>query len=490
MLVVFVIIGQASAQTSDIVGKITVGYQGWFATPFDGSPRKTWVHWTISGGPSGTNPPSPGNCHFEIYPDMREYTQRYQTGMASLGNGQPANLFSSWDQSTVNLHFSWMQTNGIDTISFQVCNEIDGLQKHTVIQRENLITFQRFGSDLVFPLARQQMNGVAGNVQRAAELHNLKVFIQYDLSNWANFATELIPDLVTNMTILTASPAYATHNGRRVICLWGLGFGEPGGNRPNNPTGALNVISQLKSMGYDVMCGVPNTWRTNDGISRPTYAPVYRSCNMIQPWSVGTFGDTQTALAYRAREQADLQLCNSLNMVYQPVVWPGFAWSNWNNPSIKNQVPRANGTFMWRQFMNLKDLGITSPFIAMFDEFDEGTAIAKAAENSGMIPTNQYFLTMNADGADLSSDFYLRLVADAKKLLKGEITTSPNAPYTPPTPHRLPSDNPTSTTSNNPANNPSSNTQNNFSQFTNMMSNMTPSGLMSMLSNILSSMGL
>lgn len=122
VLVIFIIVGQVFGQTSDIVGKMTIGYQGWFTTPSDGSPRRSWVHWTISSGPTGTTPPSPGNCKFEVYPDMREYTQRYQTGLASLGNGQPANLFSSWDQSSVNLHFNWMRTYGIETVSFQVCN--------------------------------------------------------------------------------------------------------------------------------------------------------------------------------------------------------------------------------------------------------------------------------------------------------------------------------------------------------------------------------
>lgn len=117
-LVLFIIIYRATAQeTSDIVGKITVGYQGWFATAVDGSPRRSWVHWSINGN----NPPQPGNCKFELYPDVREYLQLYQTGLASLGNGQPANLFSSFDPSTVNKHGEWMQKYDLDTISFQVC---------------------------------------------------------------------------------------------------------------------------------------------------------------------------------------------------------------------------------------------------------------------------------------------------------------------------------------------------------------------------------
>ena len=54
----------------------------------------------------------------------------------------------------------------------------------------------------------------------------------------------------------------------------------------------------------------------------------------------------------------------------------------------------------------------------MFDEYDEGTAIAKAAEDKSMAPTDQYFLALNADGVYVSSDFYLRLVGN--HMIKGE----------------------------------------------------------------------
>lgn len=67
--------------------------------------------------------------------------------------------------------------------------------------------------------------------------------------------------------------------------------------------------------------------------------------------------------------------------------------------------PRLHGDFMWKQAYNVKSTGIQTGYIAMFDEYDEGTAIAKMAENSSMIPTNQYFLTLDADGVSVSSDF-------------------------------------------------------------------------------------
>lgn len=92
--------------------------------------------------------------------------------------------------------------------------------------------------------------------------------------------------------------------------------------------------------------------------------------------------------------------------------------------------------------MSLQELNITAPFVAMFDEYDEGTAIAKAAENSSMIPTNQYFLTLNEDGVDLSSDFYLRLAQDGMRLVRRQITAAPNGSDTPPTRNRLPLNDP------------------------------------------------
>ncbi|MFC7586111.1 hypothetical protein ACFQYP_21985 [Nonomuraea antimicrobica] len=58
-------------------------------------------------------------------------------------------------------------------------------------------------------------------------------------------------------------------------------------------------------------------------------------------------------------------------------------------------------------------------FIAMFDEYDESTAITPAAEDSSMIPTNQYFLTTSADGKFVSSDFYLRLAGKATRMISG-----------------------------------------------------------------------
>ncbi|HEY6785935.1 MAG TPA: hypothetical protein VI365_01365, partial [Trebonia sp.] len=36
----------ASSPAGDVVGKITVGYQGWFACIGDGAPINAWWHWS------------------------------------------------------------------------------------------------------------------------------------------------------------------------------------------------------------------------------------------------------------------------------------------------------------------------------------------------------------------------------------------------------------------------------------------------------------
>lgn len=103
-------------QASDIVGTTVVGYQGWFGAPNDGSPIiNKWLHWARWG-----EEPRPGHVTFELYPDVREYQKLYQTHLGNLNNGQPAKLFSSWDDSTIDLHFKWMQQYNIQTAALQV----------------------------------------------------------------------------------------------------------------------------------------------------------------------------------------------------------------------------------------------------------------------------------------------------------------------------------------------------------------------------------
>ncbi|MDF2538794.1 MAG: Xylosidase/arabinosidase [Herbinix sp.] len=392
----------------DIIGKVYAGYQGWFNCYGDGSPVERWRHWSNGTYQSNTGSPAAGAITFELYPDVSEYTDLYQTNLGNLGNGQPAELFSSYSTQTVNKHFEWMQTYGIDGVALQ-----------------------RFAGELSDPVFRDNRNSIATKVKSAAENYGRKFYIMYDISGMSsNFDTILQNDwtnTVSGSLNLTSSSAYAKQDGKPVVCIWGIGFTHC----PGDVTQSLNLINWFKAQGCYVIGGVPTHWRLCINDSKPGFENVYKAFHMISPWTVGRFKNLTEVDNFKNNQLVpDLSYCNANGIAYQPVMVPGFAWSNWHSDAPRNECPRLHGDFMWRQAYNIKSLGISTGYVAMFDEYDEGTAIAKAAENSQEIPTNQYFLTLDADGVACSSDFYLRLTGDITRMFKGQIpltTTHPTS---------------------------------------------------------------
>ncbi|WNG25021.1 carbohydrate-binding protein [Cystobacter fuscus] len=394
----------AAGDGNDVVGKLFAGYQGWFNAAGDGSPNNGWIHWS-----KNSSAPTPNsNVNFEIYPDLREYTRLYPTNLGNLANGQPARLFSSYDPETVNKHFEWMRTYNIDGAALQ-----------------------RFGAD-----ENDAPNGwktnrdsVAVKVKNAAESYGRKFYVMYDITgmsptNWVAAVKRDWTAQVVNAMHLNSSSAYARQNGKPVVCIWGIGFTD----RPGTATEAMDLINWFKGQGMYVIGGVPTYWRTGTNDSRAGFENVYRSLDMISPWFVGRFGGLDGADHYMANQwQPDFNYTQQYGIAYQAVIWPGFSWANLN-AGPRNQIPRLHGDFMWRQAYDLKRVGISTGYVAMFDEYDEGTAIAKGAENSSMLPTSQYFLSLDADGVAVSSDFYLRLAGDINRLFKGQIPLTVDHP--------------------------------------------------------------
>jgi hypothetical protein len=388
-----------AAAAPGVKGKVYVGYQGWFAAAGDGSPINAWTHWA-----SGT--PAPGNQTFELYPDISAYPANalFQTGYANLGNGKPAQLFSSYATAVIDQHFHWMQQYGIDGAALQ-----------------------RFGSDIaaVGQPRLQQRNDIQGKARDAAEKYGRGFYIEYDISGLtdSNLISTIQNDwtnTITGSLKLTDSPSYAHEGGKPVVELWGIGVT----NRPGTQQSSLDLINWFKSKGAYVIGGVPRGWRT-DSNAKPDFGPVYAALNMVSPWNVGNanidqqlFNDDQAKLSANGQD-------------YQPVIYPGFAWSNWHSGAARNEIPRKVGDFMWQQAVAVARCGTRSAFIAMFDEYDEATAIAPAATDSSMIPTNQYFLTLDADGTKVSSDFYLRLAGAATKMINGSSPISTTVPIPP-----------------------------------------------------------
>ncbi len=393
------------AYGGDVVGKLITGYQGWFACEGDDSPRERWVHWA-----QGSSMPRPGYAGFDLYPDMREYTSTYQTGFANFANGQPATLFSSYDSQVVDKHFEWMAEYGIDVAALQ-----------------------RFGHSLTSSSHKEHKDGIARMVKNAAETYHVKFYMMYDLSDWDNFQSEIKTDWTSTITgslDLLSSSSYAKEDGKPVVCLWGIGSN----GRPGDQSSWTDVITWFQNQGCYVIAGAEKNWRVTDDVRAACeYA------DMISPWHVGTFSLTGVN-SWGDKIAADMIHCKDLEIDYMPVLWPGFSWANWKEgyEDRPNHHPRMHGNFMWEQFYTARkkfDWVEMTPtaYIAMFDEYDESTAIAKAAEDASMIPTDQWFLTLDADGIHCSSDFYLRLTGDGAKLIKGQIGLTKIHP----TPHTI-----------------------------------------------------
>jgi hypothetical protein len=397
--------GQGPVDASSITDKVVCGYQGWFSCAGDGSPINLWFHW------SGTTQPEPGHLSFEVYPDVSLYDSPdlYLTGFTAHGDGQPSRLFSSYKADVIAAHFALMQTHGIDGIALQ-----------------------RFASELVNnPSFKENRDSIAVRVKRSAENYERLFYLMYDISGLAasNFDS-MQTDWQNNITgtlEITSSPLYARQNGEPVVCIWGFGFTD----RSGSASECLAVINWFKNHGCYVIGGVPTNWRTSNGDSKPGFENVYLAFDMISPWTVGRFSNITGANNYKTDYLIpDLAYCNTHGIAYQPVTFPGFAWSNWNG-GTKNQIPRNKGEFLWQQVENIQSLGIPSVYMAMFDEYDEGTALLNMADGYSMIPTNQYFLTSSADGTYISPDFYLRLTGKATRVIKGidEVTTTVTIPY-------------------------------------------------------------
>jgi len=380
----------AASPPGDVIGKVIVGYQGWFSGQNDGSPNGNWSHYSNNGLAPGSN-----NCVLVSWPDVRDYTTTYQTTFANLGNGQPAKLPSPWDQQTVTVHFQWMQQNGIDGAALQ-----------------------RFASWTTPGSTRKaQDDGIAARVKTAAEATGRNFFIMYDMSGTGNVTNDWQTTIV-NTLHLTSSSSYAMQNGKPVVCLWGVCKTGRGSN-----TDWINTINGLTAQGCYVIGGVLHDWTS----STSSNGVVYTACDAIQPWMVGVIGTiAQADATYTGHIVPDMAYCSSHGLDYQMAVLPG------DNSARQ----RLHGDLMWEQFYNAVRGGVNGIYISMFDEYNEGNQIAKTAEDSSMIPANAtggLALGLNEDGTACSSDYYLRLTGDGGKMLKGQIALT-NVRPTPPTP--------------------------------------------------------
>ncbi|GHH72981.1 hypothetical protein GCM10018793_10890 [Streptomyces sulfonofaciens] len=380
----------AASPVGDVVGKITVGYQGWFACGGDGAPINGWWHWSKDMGRA----PSPSNSGITSWPDISEYQNVYPTDYGSLNSGRAAALFSSWDDQTVDTHFRWMRENDCDTAALQRFNP--------------------------FSPEDPTRDAMAQKVRKAAEAYGRKFYIMYDVTGWTAMQSQIKDDWTSKMRAHTASGAYARQNGKPVVCIWGFGFDDDG--RPFAPAQCLDVVNWFKGQGVYLIGGVPTHWRTGTEDSRPGFSDVYHGFHMISPWMVGRISDTAGADRFlRDVNTPDKADCDAHGIDYQPCVIPGDLQSG----------HRAHGDLMWRQFYNMVGLKAAGIYISMFDEYNESNQIAKTAATAADVPAGAGYRALDEDGTACSSDYYLRLTADGGRMLKGRIPLTATRPTKP-----------------------------------------------------------
>jgi hypothetical protein len=382
---------------STLEGKVLFGYQAWFDCPFNGT--GAWSHWAQQEGAA----PTPATLRVDLYPDLSEFKAEDLCPADGFTiAGKPAHLFTARSGVVVDAHFRWMKEYGLDGILLQ--------------RFVGRIAGKRAGGDVVLR-----------NIMASARAHGRAFAIEYDLTGGseASLATIIQADwkyLVDSLKV-TSHPSYLHQGGKPVVAIWGPGFDD---RPPVDPARGLEFVRWFNRDAPDAyrayyLGGVPEAWRTLTGASRkePAWKDVYNAMDAIQPWTVGRYSDSAGSDAFaRNFLTPDLAEAKARGKLYMPVIFPGFSWHNLKGGTA-NQIPRRGGKFLWRQAYNAKAAGMTFLKLAMFDEVDEGTALFKVVSKRSEAPEQGYWLTLDADGQNLPSDWYLRLAGEITALFHG-----------------------------------------------------------------------
>jgi hypothetical protein len=375
-------------------GLIMAGYQGWFRAPREGMMY-----------------PDEKQVRIDMWPDVSEYEKTYPTGL-KLADGSTARFFNSADQSTVDLHFKWMQQYGLDGVFVQ-----------------------RF-----FGAAKSRSRGAGRDAVleyglEAASKYGRAIAVMYDLSGLKRSGEDcsaLIDDwkyLVDSLKVTNQKGAktYLYHNGKPLVAIWGVGF-------PDRPYDIRNIglerfMDFLKNDpvygGCAIMLGVPTFWRdlNADCIHDPYLHELIKKADIVLPWMVQRFTPLlhNDMDRYRDVILGDIQWCKQNNIDYAPCVCPGFSWHNLSRFEFPDDVkpsgsiPRQGGRFYWQQLSTAIVSGAEMIYVAMFDEVNEGTAIFKCTDNP---PVSDVAKFVGMDGKP--SDLYLWLTGEAGKMLRKE----------------------------------------------------------------------
>ena len=345
-----------------------------------------------------------------MWPDVSELSaaERFKTEFR-LGDGTAAQVYSPLVEKTVRRHFKWMQDYGIDGVFVQ-----------------------RFGAEIRHVMGLYHFNTVLANCRAGANAHGRAWAVMFDLSGLGRGGTQVIIDdwkmLVDKMRIGRDKNdrAYLRHRGKPVVAVWGIGFNDGRKYSLEECQRLVDFLSNDRKYGGNtVMIGVPTYWRTlrRDAVTDKKLHDIVRSADIVSPWTVGRYR-TPKEVERVARDvwKGDLAWCRKNGKDYLPVVFPGFSWHNMNPRSPLGKIPRLGGRFLWKQFVELRRLGASMVYQAMFDEVDEATAIFKCT-NKPPVGKSRFL-----DYEGLPSDHYLWLVGQGGRLIRRQIKPTEKLP--------------------------------------------------------------
>lgn len=382
-------------------GLVMAGYQGWFNCDGDGADRG-WTHYSKGGRFED------GRCSIDYWPAMEEYQVKYKTSF-KFADGSPAYVFSSYDESTVDLHFKWMKEYGIDGVFMQ-----------------------RFFSVLTSSNRLNHNDTVLASAIKAANKYGVAISLMYDIGSMDDRRYKLILDdwkhLVDDLKLTNQGKktTYLFHKKKPLVAFWGISAGtRKSGHIPE----IFDIMDFFKNDpvygGCAIHLGIPSRWRTlgSDTKGDPRLHDVLKQADVIHPWLVGRYNEQSYEAFRQAHIIDDVKWCKENGKSYAPTVFPGFSWYNLKDNEVSNKIPRNKGVFYWKQIAGAIESGAEMLYVAMFDEIDEGTVIMKCAHE---VPVGKsVFVPLDKD---VPADHYLWLTGMAGKMLRGEIPFSKNMP--------------------------------------------------------------
>ena len=378
-------------------GLVMAGYQGWFGTPDDGSlltknANTGWYHYREND----QFRPGVLRNSIDFWPDMSEYEKKYVVGEETnpsnsapfiLPDGSHASVFSSYDESTVMLHFKWMKDYGIDGV-----------------------WMQRFVGEISASNNKEHFDKVLDNAMKASNQYGRAIAVMYDMSG--RTTVEQLRTVVSDARALMKKYAlndrskqkfYLYENGKPLIALWGVGLNTTSHPRPSV---VKEIMDQLKNQGWSVFLGGPAYWREGGGdcVTGDEWTKLldlFKESDGFFPWNAGRYDNGgYKGTVWQERIKKDIAMAKSFSteghvVPYALHVFPGFSWRNMypdykkDNPDETRTGDRLGGQFLWNQFYYGIRKGAEAFYVGMFDEIDEGTAIFKMLRVKD-VPSNVY----------------------------------------------------------------------------------------------------